>query len=223
MNGLEFVVGAAGDAEPWLLGLHTHGPGRSIYPGGRVPLQLPSDAPSRAWLKLEEGLVLSGLPVRPGEVAVEIGSAPGGASWALLQRGLRVIGVDPGEMAEAVLRHPRFTHLKQTLGELRREQLPQRVDWLLLDVNLAPQVALHQVRRVVSTLRDTLRGALLTLKLNDWRLVAQVPQLLARVQAMGFVDVQARQLATNRQEICVAALMPAAAGRARPPARLPSA
>ncbi|MFO0574504.1 MAG: SAM-dependent methyltransferase [Polyangia bacterium] len=222
---LDVVVaapGAAGDAEPWLVGLHTHGPGRSVHPGGRVPLQLPPDAPSRAWLKLEEGLVLSGLPLRPGEVAVEIGSAPGGASWALLQRGLRVIGVDPGEMAESVLRHPRFTHLKQTLGELRREQLPRRVDWLLLDVNLAPQVALHQVRRVVSTLRDTLRGALLTLKLNDWQLAAQVPQLLARVQAMGFVDVQARQLATNRQELCVAALMPAAAGRARPLARTPS-
>jgi 23S rRNA (cytidine2498-2'-O)-methyltransferase len=220
---LDVVVaapGAAGGAEPWLLGLHTHAPGRSVYPGGRVPLQLPPDAPSRAWLKLEEGLALSGLPLRAGDVAVEIGSAPGGASWALLQRGLRVLGVDPGEMAETVLRHPRFTHLQLTLGELRREQLPRRVDWLLLDVNLAPQVALHQVRRVVSTLRDTLRGALLTLKLNDWRLAEQVPQLVERVRALGFSDVQARQLATNRQEICVAALMPA--GRARPSGRTPS-
>ncbi len=191
--------------EPWLVGVHRHGPAHSPHPGGRPSLRLPADAPSRAWLKLEEGLAFSRLPLSPGEVAVEIGSAPGGASWALLSRGLRVVGVDPGAMDPRVLASPRFTHLKTTLGELRREQLPSRVDWLLLDVNLAPQVALHQLRRIVSTLRPTLRGALLTLKLNSWDLADQVPRFLAQVQAMGFEPPRATQLASNRQEICIAA------------------
>jgi 23S rRNA (cytidine2498-2'-O)-methyltransferase len=166
---------------------------------------MPAEAPSRAWLKLEEGLAFSRLPLSAGDVAVEIGSAPGGASWALLSRGLQVVGVDPGAMDARVLSSPRFTHLQMTLGELRREQLPYRVDWLLLDVNLAPQVALHQLRRIVSTLRPTLRGALLTLKLNDWSMAEQVPRFLSQVQAMGFDEVRATQLPSNRQEICVAA------------------
>lgn len=199
------AIAAVPSTEPWLIGLHRHGPDHSPHAGGRPSLRLPADAPSRAWLKLEEGLRWSGLPLREREVAVEIGSAPGGASHALLARGLTVVGVDPGSMDPRVLANGRFTHLQTTLGDLRREQLPRRVDWLLLDVNLAPQVALHGLRRIVSTLRPSLRGALLTLKLNDWSLAEQVPRFVAQVQAMGFEQVRATQLANNRQEICIAA------------------
>lgn len=195
------VLAALG--EPLWLGFHVHGPGHSPHAGGRLPIALPPEAPSRAWLKLEEALAWSGLPLRRGEVAVEIGSAPGGASWALLQRGAAVIGVDPGEMDPRVLASPRFLHLKLPLGELRREQLPAQVDWLLLDVNLAPQVALHGVRRIVSTLRSSLRGVIFTLKLNDWKMAAEVPALLDRVTGMGLREVRATQLPSNRRELCV--------------------
>jgi 23S rRNA (cytidine2498-2'-O)-methyltransferase len=193
--------------EPWLVGIHRHGAGSSVFPGGRRPLLLPAEAPSRAWLKLEEGLSFSGLPLKAGEVALEIGSAPGGASYALLQRGLRVVGVDPADMAPAVASHPSFTHVQVKLGDLRREQLPKRVDWLFVDVNLAPAVALHQLRRIVSTLRSTLKGGLITLKLNNWRMASEIPAFLKRLQGMGFSEVHATQLAHNRQEVCVAVRM----------------
>lgn len=213
------VVVAPGEA--LLLGVHAHGPGHSIYPGGDPRIALPPEAPSRAYLKLEEGLAWSGLPLRPGQCAVEIGSAPGGASHALLRRGLRVVGVDPGAMDPRVLADPAFTHLQLPLGDLRREQLPAQVDWLLLDVNLAPQVALHGVRRIVSLLRPSLRGVLFTLKLNDWAMAAEVPALLQRVAGMGLGEVRATQLPANRREICVAALAPqggrrGSVGRPRP-------
>jgi 23S rRNA (cytidine2498-2'-O)-methyltransferase len=70
---------------------------------------------------------------------------------------------------------------------------------------LAPPVALHALRRVVSTLRSTLRGALLTLKLNDWGMASDVPRWLDLLAEMGFDSVRATQLCSNRQEICVAA------------------
>jgi 23S rRNA (cytidine2498-2'-O)-methyltransferase len=191
--------------EPLWIGFHRHHAAHSPFPGGRVPLQLPAEAPSRAWLKLEEALAWSHLPLRRGQVAVEIGSAPGGASWALLQRGLRVVGVDPGQMAPQVLSASGFSHLQVSLGELRREALPETVDWLLMDVNLAPQVALHGVRRIVSTLRPHLRGVIFTLKLNDWKMAAEVSELCARIAGMGLEDVRATQLTANRREICVIA------------------
>jgi 23S rRNA (cytidine2498-2'-O)-methyltransferase len=214
------VILAEGEA-PWL-GCHVHGDGHSPHPGGRVTLTLPAEAPSRAWLKIEEALRWSGLPLRAGEVALELGSAPGGTSWALLDRGLTVIGVDPGAMDPRVLARPGFSHLKMTVGELRREHLPRQVDWLLLDVNLAPQVALHQTRRIVSMLRPTLRGVILTLKLNDqnWKTAAEVPALCKRVAGMGLVSVRATHLAANRCEICIVARVPK--GSSRRPGRQPA-
>jgi 23S rRNA (cytidine2498-2'-O)-methyltransferase len=212
---LDVIVGE-GEA-PWL-GCHVHGKSHSPHPGGKVELTLPPEAPSRAWLKIEEALRWSGLPLRAGEVALELGSAPGGTSWALLDRGLTVIGLDPGAMDPRVLARPGFSHLQMTLGDLRREHLPQKIDWLLLDVNLAPQVALHQTRRIVSMLRSTLRGVILTLKLNDqrWKSADEVPALCKRVAGMGLVSVRATHLAANRREICLVALVPRASSR-RPP------
>lgn len=201
------VIVAAED-EPLWLGYHAQTRERSPHPGGRPPLVLPAEAPSRAYLKLEQGLCWSHLPLRRGQVAVEIGSAPGGASYALLRRGLTVVGVDPGAMDPRVLLCPAFSHCQLPLGEVRREQLPPQVDWLLMDVNLAPQVALHGVRRLVAALRPTLRGVLFTLKLNEWRMAAEVPALLARVAGMGLSRVRATQLPANRREICVAAEVP---------------
>lgn len=211
---LDVILGE-GEA-PWL-GCHVHGGSHSPHPGGRVELTLPAEAPSRAWLKIEEALRWSGLPLRKGEVALELGSAPGGTSWALLDRGLAVIGLDPGEMDPRVLARPGFSHLKMTLGDLRREHLPQKIDWLLLDVNLAPQVALHQTRRIISMLRPTLRGVILTLKLNEerWKSAAEVPALCKRVEGMGLVSVRATHLAANRREICLVALVPGGSRRSR--------
>jgi 23S rRNA (cytidine2498-2'-O)-methyltransferase len=203
---LDVVVPPAAGEPAWV-GWHVHEPGRSPHPGGRYPVAVPPEAPSRAYAKLEEALAWSGLAPRAGEIAVEIGSAPGGATSALLARGLEVWGVDPGAMDPRVLAVPRFHHLQTTLGDLRLEALPERVDWLLMDVNLAPQVALHGVRRIVAARRRTLRALIFTLKLNDWRMAAEVPALMRRVEGMGARDVRATQLPANRQEVCVVGML----------------
>jgi 23S rRNA (cytidine2498-2'-O)-methyltransferase len=194
--------------EPWLVGVHRHGAGR--WPSGPPDIAVPEEAPSRAFAKIEEAILWAGLGVRAGQVAVEIGSAPGGAALALAHRGVTVWGADPGAMSKAVLayRHEsgaRVHHLPLKVGALRWEDLPERVDWLLLDVHLAPQVALHAIQRLMPRLRPTLRGAVLTLKMNDEQIVAEIPALLDRVRALGFGDVRATHLPANRREICVVA------------------
>jgi 23S rRNA (cytidine2498-2'-O)-methyltransferase len=171
---------------------------------------VPPEAPSRAYRKLEEALAWSGAPVRAGDVAFEIGCAPGGASYALLHRGVHVVGVDPAPVSSIVAAFPgpaTFRHLKMPVGAVPRAALPPRVEWLVLDVSLAPQVALRSIQRFIPPFRKTLRGALLTLKLNDWKLADQIPALLERVRALGFREVRATQLPSNRQEffVCAAA------------------
>ncbi len=188
------------------LGVHRHDASRSPYPGGAQPVTMPADSPSRAYSKIEEAIAWAGLPFAAGQVALEIGAAPGGAVLALARRGLEVWGVDSGDLAPQVLALPSVHHLQKKVGALRWEELPQRIDWLLVDVNLAPQVAVHEVARLMPRLRPTLRGAVLTLKMNDWAFVDELPRLAARIAELGLPNVRMRHLPSNRREICAVAL-----------------
>ena len=165
--------------EPAWLGLHRADAYHLPYPGGAIPIDVPADAPSRAYAKIEEAIAWRQLPIAAGQVALEIGCAPGGALLALARRGLEVYGVDTADVAPQVLALPNVHHLRTKVGALRFEELPPHVDWLLLDVNLAPQVALHEVARLMPRLKK-LRGAVLTLKLNDWAFVDELPRLVER-------------------------------------------
>jgi 23S rRNA (cytidine2498-2'-O)-methyltransferase len=197
------VIVAAG--EPAWLGVHRHDASRPPHPGGTIPVEVPADAPSRAYAKLEEAIAWAKLPVAAGQVAIEIGAAPGGAVMALARRGVEVWGIDTGELAPQVRALPNVHHLAKKVGALRWEDLPERVHWLLVDVNLAPQVALHEVARLMPRLRPSLLGAVITLKLNDWSFVNELPMLVDRIRQMGLPDVGLRHLPSNRREICAVA------------------
>ena len=189
----------------WWAGFHRASLIPSRYPGGMMSLELPPDAVSRAWLKMEEALRWSEFPIARGARVAEIGSAPGGASQALLARGLIVTGVDPAEMAAAVLNHPRFTHIRRRSMEVRRRDF-QKIRWLTADMNVAPQYTLDAVEAIVAHPRINIRGLLLTLKLPKWDLASNMADYLARVRSWGYNVVRARQLQYDRREVCVAAL-----------------
>ena len=193
------------DGEPAWLGLHRHDAHHVAHPGGAIPVDVPAEAPSRAYAKIEEAIAWAQLPVERGQVALEIGAAPGGAVLALARRGVEVWGVDTGELAPNVLAHPNVVHVGKKVGALRWEDLPPVVDWLLVDVNLAPQVALHEVSRLMPRLKKTLRGAVITLKLNDWSFVDELPALRERIVQLGLPRVQMRHLPSNRREVCAVA------------------
>jgi 23S rRNA (cytidine2498-2'-O)-methyltransferase len=198
------VIVARGEGA-WL-GVHRHDASLPAYPGGGIPVEVPADAPSRAYAKIEEAIAWARLPVVAGQVALEIGAAPGGAVLALARRGLTVWGVDTGNLAPHVAQHPNVHHLAKKVGALRWEELPERVDWLLVDVNLAPQVAVHEVARLMPRLKTHLIGAVITLKLNDWTFASALPALVERIRGMGLPDVRLRHLPSNRREVCAIAL-----------------
>lgn len=185
------------------VGSHLHSSAHSPWPGGRPPLTLPKEAPSRAYLKLEESLVWSGTKLRRGDTAVEIGSAPGGASFALIERGLNVVGIDPAKMAPYFLQQTRFQHIQKPVADVLREDLPEHIQWFLLDMNVEPRISLFAVDRLVSRMRSTLLGIFLTIKLNDWKIADQIPSMIDHVRAMGMVRIKAAQLSSCRQEIMI--------------------
>ena len=189
----------------WWTGYHRARRGESCLAGGLRPIAQPPGAVSRAWAKMEEAFQWSQFPIRPGQRLVELGCAPGGASQAALAHGLIVTGVDPAAVDPVVLAHPNFTHVQKRGADTRRREF-RGVKWLAADMNVAPESTLETVGNIVTHPSVEVEGLLLTLKLLDWEQAAQLPEFLERVRAWGYPQVRARQLAHNRQEVCVAAL-----------------
>jgi 23S rRNA (cytidine2498-2'-O)-methyltransferase len=203
------VIVAPGD--PMLLGLHRHSSALSPHPGGQYIYEVPDNSPSRAYRKIEEAIAAFALPMRSGDTALELGAAPGGAAYALARRGLNVIAVDPAEMDMKVLafRGPDgagVKHLRKPMNEVDENLLPSKVQWLLMDVHLAPQVALRAVSRFTSLYKKSLLGMVFTLKLNEWSFLDEVDRFMDAAQVMGMVTPRVKQLPAHRQEVVLAGL-----------------
>ncbi len=207
---LDLMVGGAGEAI--FAGIHRHEPGRRPLPGAIPRIVMREGVPSRAWLKMEQALASFGCPDPDGLTVLELGCAPGGASLALLERGARVIGVDPGEIDPVLQRFqdgsdPPFRHLAMAAGGVPMSALPGHVDLLVSDMNLAPPVALRYIERLQRRVRARL--LLLTLKINDARMETAIPSFVDRVAKFApRFKLLATQLPANRREITIFAWEP---------------
>lgn len=190
----------------WWVGYHRASTLATRRPGGLFDeIKLPYEAVSRAYLKMEEALRWSKLPVKPGDHAVEIGCAPGGSCQALLRRNLLVTGIDPAEMHPAVIDHPNFTHIRKRGSEVRKREF-STAKWLMTDMNVAPNYTLDTVEAIVTHKDVDIVGLLLTLKLLDWSQADHIADYVSRVQSWGYDKIQCRQLQHNRREFCLAAI-----------------
>jgi 23S rRNA (cytidine2498-2'-O)-methyltransferase len=203
-NGLvlDIVVVEPGE---WWIGYHRAITHAQRWPGGAIPATMPGHAVSRAYAKLEEAIAWSGIPLSEGDECVEIGCAPGGASQALLDRGLFVTGVDPAEVDSTVLKHPRFRHIRKRGKEVQRKEFVG-VRWLVADMNIAPEATLETIESIVANLGLAIRGLVLTLKFSDWADSRKLPEFITRIRGWGYRDVRARHLVCGGQEVCVVAL-----------------
>lgn len=188
----------------WWFGWHRAASPETRWPGGVPNLVVPANMISRAYLKMEEALQWSELPVQAGDKCVEIGSAPGGSCQALLERGCVVTGIDPAEMDALLLANPRFTHLRARAKDLKRSTF-REFRWLMSDANVAPNYTLDTVGAIVTHAETRIEGLVLTLKLTDAAHAAKLPLFHKRIREWGYARVRARQLAYNREEVCVVA------------------
>ncbi len=104
---------------------------------GIVRQSMPAEAPSRSTMKLAEAIEVfmdrseQTRLLRAGMQAVDLGAAPGGWTWQLVKRGIRVTAVDNGPMKGALANHPLVQHLKQDGFKF----VPRKaVDWLVCDM-----------------------------------------------------------------------------------------
>ncbi|MDR2170266.1 MAG: hypothetical protein LBP59_09005 [Planctomycetaceae bacterium] len=173
------------------------------YSGGIVPIQLPANAASRAWLKFEEGLWWSKFQIGKNSCCLDIGAAPGGGSQVLLSRGANVIGIDPAKIAENVLAHPNFKHIRGRINQTKRS-LYKNAQWIIADINAAPKYTLD-VLDDIAKYNQNINGMLFTLKLPQLNLIKQIPNFIKQIKKWGFKNIKTKQLVFNKQEIMIAA------------------
>jgi 23S rRNA (cytidine2498-2'-O)-methyltransferase len=198
----------------WWIGSHTVSSTPQRWPGGVPKLTVSNEVISRAYLKTSEALLWSRLPATAGDQFVEIGCAPGGSCQALLERGYVVTGVDPAKVDPRLAAMPNFTHVQKRAQDLKRKEYAD-FPWLTADLNVDPTHTLDTVEAIVGHRVVHTRGLLLTLKMLSREMYGKISEYITRVRSWGFEDVRVRQLAFNRQEVCLAALRKRAMRRQR--------
>ncbi|NMG48031.1 23S rRNA (cytidine(2498)-2'-O)-methyltransferase RlmM [Azoarcus communis] len=184
--------GLAGQCAPWPMGIPR--------------LRMPSNAPSRSTLKLAEALMtlLSDQEreelMRAGQRAVDLGAAPGGWTWQLANRGLRVTAVDNGPLRDSVMATEMVEHVRADGFTWR----PQRaVDWMVCDMVEQPSRIASLMAEWVAT--GKCRHTIFNLKLPMKRRLDAVEQcrilIQKRLASIGPYDLRIKQLYHDREEV----------------------
>ena len=119
----------------------------SPFPNGEMRfVEDRSGPPSRAYLKLWEALTVIGARPAPGEICLDLGSSPGGWSWALAQLGARIISVDKAPLAPEIARLPGVEAVAESAFALDPRSVGP-VDWLFSDIVCYPARLLALVAR----------------------------------------------------------------------------
>lgn len=187
-------------------------PGNSSnWPMGLPRLRMPREAPSRSTLKLAEAVLemlteQERAQLRPGRRAVDLGASPGGWTWQLANRGMKVTAVDNGPMDAALMESGLVEHLRAD-GFTFRPRHP--VDWLVCDMVEKPARVVDLMARWFE--RGDCRAAIFNLKLPMKRRFEEVQLARETLQARlsrldGAWRVAVRQLYHDREEVTCAVL-----------------
>ncbi|MFC4729653.1 23S rRNA (cytidine(2498)-2'-O)-methyltransferase RlmM [Coralloluteibacterium thermophilus] len=178
----------------------------SPWPLGIPRLRIHGDAPSRSAAKLEEAITVLLDPderarrLQAGMYAADLGAAPGGWSWILARRYLRVWAIDNGPLAESAHATGLIEHVR---ADGFRWQPPQTLEWMVCDMVEQPR---RVADRIATWLREGwCRQTIFNLKLpmkKRWDETVLCLDLLRERTGMP-LDIRARQLYHDREEITV--------------------
>jgi len=199
LSGQEVIVGYSYsyNQSPWLMGIPR--------------LRMPAGAPSRSTLKLAEAFQVF-VPaheheerLQSGLNAVDIGAAPGGWTYQLVQRGMMVQAVDNGPMAESLMDTGQVKHIQQDGFKFRPKK--KNIHWLVCDMVEKPA----RVGELMTSwlLEEYCKEAIFNLKLPMKKRYGLVKEYLAQMtqqlteQGHGRFELQAKQLYHDREEITV--------------------
>jgi 23S rRNA (cytidine2498-2'-O)-methyltransferase len=176
---------------------------------GIVRQSMPAEAPSRSTMKLAEAIEVfmdkgeQTRLLRNGMTAVDLGAAPGGWTWQMVRRGIRVTAVDNGPMKGVVAKHPLVEHLMQDGFKFA----PRRaVDWLICDMVEKPAKVAELIGNWFAS--GWCKHAIFNLKLPMKQRVSALDAALGGIKSRLDMEgisykMTAKQLYHDREEITV--------------------
>lgn len=179
----------------------------AMWPMGIPRLKFPREAPSRSTLKLEEAWHHF-IPradwdrrLAPDMLAVDLGASPGGWTWQLVNREMRVTAVDNGPMAENLIYSGLVDHQRVDGYAFRPRQ---RMDWMVCDIVEKPARTGAMMETWIG--EGLCREAIVNLKLPMKQRYAEVRRILDRLhdafRERGLkVQIGCKQLYHDREEV----------------------
>ena len=172
--------------------------GPSKFIAGNQRMRHFPGAPSRSSSKLEEAFVVLGRSPQTGEIAVDLGAAPGGWTFTLVRHGAAVTAVDHG-----ALMLPQDKKFKERVTHLLANGLTYKphlaVDWVTCDMLVG---SLETLRVLERWLEDGLaKNFVFNVKLpqaQPWPVIKDALALLSRYP---WAVMKAKHLYHDRQEI----------------------
>ncbi len=177
----------------------------AAWPMGIVRLRMPSSAPSRSTLKLAEA-IMEFVPERerarrlaPGMTAADLGAAPGGWTWQLVQRGFSVIAVDNGAIDERLLETGQVKHRRDDGFHFRPAE---PFDWMVCDMVESPARIARLAARWIAEgwCRETIFNLKLPMK-KRWEEVERCRALIDEALGGRGYYLRVKQLYHDREEV----------------------
>lgn len=190
----------------------SHVDNSASLPMGIPRLRMPKSAPSRSTLKLDEAFnfMLNEKErkdyLQNGMTAVDLGACPGGWTWQLVNRGIRVTAIDNGNMNQQLMDTGLVDHLRKDGFSYEPEKT---VDWLVCDMVEKP---MRITQLIIKWLNHGLcRNAVFNLKLpmkKRYQMVSDCRQQLTEAleQSGYYYQLRMKQLYHDREEITVVIL-----------------
>lgn len=151
----------------------------SCLPAGKITwIEDHENPPSRAYLKIQESLVLAKhffgveLPTK-GSRCFEAGACPGGWTWVLANLGATVFAVDRSELVPSLMKNPLITFAAHDAFTYKPKELGH-FDWIFSDVICYPERLLEWIKMWLDS--GLVDNMVCTIKMQgeiDWPLVAQ--------------------------------------------------
>jgi 23S rRNA (cytidine2498-2'-O)-methyltransferase len=175
----------------------------SLAPGGRMRVHVPEAAPSRSAMKLAEALVWLDRQPELNDRCCDLGAAPGGWTWVLLERRAKVVAVDLGALDKSLTGRKGLEHVRVDAFKYEASA-EDPYDWLLCDMAFRPLEVAGLLAKWAR--RRWARQLVANIKLP----MKKKAEVLLRVRDIledgGWESLRVRQLYHDRDEVTIGAV-----------------
>jgi 23S rRNA (cytidine2498-2'-O)-methyltransferase len=190
------------DYETCFVGFSDIDPERKSWPMGIARLKFPKEAPSRSTLKLDEAFLLlvdpenDGVDISSGGTAVDLGAAPGGWTYQLVQRQFYVTAVDHAKMDGPLMASGMVQHAEVDAFHYTPKS---KVNLLVCDMVEKPSLIVPLIIKWFDLgLCDT---AIFNLKLPMKQRYQAISEAIGKLEVLRPKILRCRHLYHNRDEL----------------------